>query len=154
MRMPGLAVTLAAAIASSGCVAAPFLAPAAMNAGGDLVKAGTVRLGGATFRTFSLPLTEVRQAARKTLESLGFPEPEEKTAEDRVVLYAYSADRTVRIDLQPITPAMTQMRVFVRKKTLAKDLATASELLAQTELRLAPVLERQAHRRLSDQRSR
>jgi hypothetical protein len=60
----------------------------------------------------------------------------------------------VRIDLQPITPAMTQMRVFVRKKTLAKDLATASELLAQTELRLAPLLERQAHRRISDRRSR
>jgi len=138
----------------SGCVAAPILAPAAFSAGGDLVKAGTVRLGGATYRTFGLPLAEVHQATRKTLDGLGFPPPEEKTVEERVILYAQGVDRTVRIDLQPITPGMTQMRVFVRKKSFAKDLATASELVAQTELRLAPADERQAQRRVSDRRSK
>jgi hypothetical protein len=154
MRRLSLVTALAAILASPGCVAAPMLVPAAFSAGGDLVKAGTVRLGGATFRTFSLPLAEVQQATRKTLESLGFPEPEVKTDEERVVLYAHGTDRTVRVDLQPITASMTQMRVFVRKKTFVKDLATASELVAQTELRLAPALERQAHRRISDRRSR
>jgi len=154
MRRFGLVVALALALPSSGCIAAPVLAPAAFSAGGDLVKAGTVRLGGATFRTFSLPLAEVHQATRKTLDGLGFPEPEENIVEERVILYAHGVDRTVRIDLQPITPSMTQMRVLVRKKMLAKDLATASELVAQTELRLAPAEERQAQRRVSARRSR
>ena len=131
-----------------------MLAPAAFSAGGDLVKAGTVRLGGATFRTFGLPLTDVHQATRTTLAGLGFPPPEEKTVDERVILTAQGVDRTVRIDLQPITSSMTQMRVFVRKKSFAKDLATASELVAQTELRLAPAEERQVHRRVSDRRAK
>lgn len=131
-----------------------MLAPAAFSAGGDLVKAGTVRLGGATFRTFSLPMAEVHQATRKTLDGLGFPPPEEKTDEERVILHAHGRDRTVRIDLVPITAAMTQMRVFVRKNTLGKDPATASELVAQIELRLAPAEERLTQRRVSERRSR
>lgn len=154
MRKLGLVATLGIVLASSGCVAAPVLAPAAFSAGGDLVKAGTVRLGGATYRTFSLPLGDVHQATRKTLDGLGFPPPEEKTDEKRVILYAQGLDRTVRIDLLPITSGMTQMRVFVRKNTLGKDLATASELVAQTELRLAPAEDRLAHRRVSERRSR
>ena len=68
----------------TGCVAAPMLAPAAFSAGGDLVKAGTVRLGGATYRTFSLPLAEVHQATRKTLDGLGFAPPDEGQAQRRV----------------------------------------------------------------------
>ena len=75
--------------------------------------------------------------------------------EERVILYAQGVDRTVRIDLQPITGSMTQMRVFVRKETLGKDLATASKLVAQTELRLAPRIEpSQTGRKLSERKSR
>jgi len=133
MQRLGVLATFAIALAASGCVAAPMLAPAAFSAGGDLVKAGTVRLGGATYRTFSVPFAEVYQATRTTLDSLGFPKPEEEMVEERVTLYAHGVDRTVRIDLQPITGSMTQMRVFVRKSTLGKDPATASELVAKTE---------------------
>jgi hypothetical protein len=154
MRRFGSVAALGIALLSSGCIAAPALAPAALSAGGDLVKAGTVRLGGATFRTFSRPLADVYQATRKTLDGLGFPAPEEKMVEERVVLYVQGVDRTVRIDLQPVTGSMTQMRVLVRKNTFAKDLATASEVVAQTELRLAPADERQVQRRLGERRSK
>jgi len=75
--------------------------------------------------------------------------------EERVILYAQGVNRTVRIDLQPITGSMTQMRVFVRKETLGKDLGTASRLVAQTELRLAPRIEpSQTGRKLSERKSR
>jgi len=136
--MLGFVATLGLVLALSGCIAAPALAPAAFSAGGDLVKAGTVRLGGATLRTFSAPLADVYQATRKTLDSLGFQKPEEEMAEERVILHAHGVDRTVRIDLQPITGSMTQMRVSVRKSTLGKDPATASELVAQIEQTLTP----------------
>lgn len=144
--MLGAVATLVTALALSGCVAAPMLAPAAFSAGGDLVKAGTVRLGGATFRTFSAPLADVYQATRKTLDDLGFPKPDEEMAEERVILHAKGVDRTVRIDLQPITGSMTQMRVFVRKATLGKDPATASELVAQIEQTLTPAGDARAGR--------
>lgn len=45
-------------------------------------------------------------------------------------------DRTVQIDLRPITPAMTQLRVRVRMAHLGKDPSTSSELVAQTEATL------------------
>jgi Protein of unknown function (DUF3568) len=154
MRTLGLVAVLAVVLVSSGCVAAPALVPAAFSAGGDLVKAGTVRIGGATFRTFSLPLAEVYQATRKTLDSLGFASPDEEKDEERVILRAHAVDRTVRIDLQPITPVMTQMRVFVRKNTLTKDLATASELVAQTERTLAGAEDRQTRRTAGERRTR
>ena len=150
----GLFVVLAGGLALSGCVALPALAPAAVSAGGDLVKAGTVYMGGATYRTFSVPLSELYRATRKTLDGLGFEPPEEESVEERVTLRARGVDRTVRIDLQPITGSMTQMRVFVRKATFSKDLATASEVVAQTEQVLAPPADpRQTRRKVSDRRA-
>jgi hypothetical protein len=154
MRNLGLVVTLAVAMLSAGCIAAPALAPAALSAGGDLVKAGAVRLGGSTFRTFSLPLAEVRPAVKSTLEVLGFPAPSEEAGEERTVLHAEGVDRTVRIDLQPITPVMTQVRVSVRKSTLGQDPATASELIARIEQKLAPAEARQARRKVSERPSK
>jgi hypothetical protein len=146
MRVLSLGTLLVALAALSGCVALPIVAPAAFSAGGDLVKAGTVRMGGATFRTFSAPLSEVYHATRKTLDSLGFGPPEEEGTEEKVTLIAQGLDRTVRIDLQPITGALTQMRVFVRKESLGKDPATASEIVAQAEQVLLPADPRQAQR--------
>ncbi len=138
-RLDRLAL-LAAALCLSGCVAAavPLVAPAAVSAGGDLVKAGTSHsFGGAVFRTFSVPLPELYDATRQTLARLGFEPAEEKRDKDRVSLRAHAVDRSVRIDLQPITPGMSQMRVFVRKATFGKDPATASEVVTQTENVLA-----------------
>ena len=155
MRTFSLLAILAVGFALPGCVALPVIAPAAVSAGGDLVKAGTVRtFGGATQRTFSVSLSELYAATRKTLDRLGFGPPEEESVEERVTLNARAIDRTVRIDLQPITGELTQMRVFVRKGTMGKDLATASELVAQTELVLAPSGgERPAQSKISGRRA-
>ncbi len=155
MQTFSLIAAIVVSVALSGCVALPAVAPAAMAAGGDLVKAGTVRtFGGATQRTFSVPLSELYAATRQTLDRLGFGPPKEKSKEERVTLYAYGVDRTVRIDLLPVTGEMTQMRVFVRKDNLGKDLATASELVTQTEHTLnPPVPERAVQRKPADRRT-
>jgi hypothetical protein len=155
MRTLILLALLALGATVSGCVALPVVAPAAMSAGGDLVKAGTVRtFGGATFRTFGVPLSELYAATRTTLDRLGFARPDEESVEERVTLHVAALDRSIRIDLQPITGGMTQMRVFVRKNMMGKDLATASELVAQVELTLEPSGERLAQRKVSDRRAR
>jgi hypothetical protein len=155
MQTFALIVVLVVSVALSGCVALPLMAPAAMSAGGDLVKAGTVRtFGGATQRTFSVSLSELYAATRQTLDRLGFGPPEEHSKDERVILYAYAIDRTIRIDLMPITGEMTQMRVFVRKNSLGKDVATASELVTQTERVLnPPPTERAAQRKPGDRRT-
>lgn len=140
MRSSRFAPLLLAALALSGCaaLAVPAAAPAAVSAGGDALKAGAAQtFGGATYRTFSAPLVEVYGAVRQTLARLGFSPAEEEIDEENVRLVTTAIDRTIRVDLHPITPAMTQMRVFVRRPPLGKDPATASELIAQTELTLA-----------------
>jgi hypothetical protein len=142
MRIVAGLVTSLGAVALGGCVALPAIAPAAA-AGGQLVRTGTEHVGGATYRTFSVPLNDLYRATRKTLDELGFAEPEEEAVEERVTVRARGIDRTVRIDLHPITGALTQMRVSARKESLGKDAATASELVEQTERVLAAT----AHRR-------
>jgi Protein of unknown function (DUF3568) len=136
--MPHRAVIVAlflipVALAGCAALATPAVAPV-VSAGGDLLKVGTSHtFGGASFRTFSAPLADVYDAVRATLTRLDFAVPEEKFDEEHVTLRAVGIGRKVRIDLQPITPALTQVRVFVRKDSLGKDPATASELMAQTE---------------------
>lgn len=138
MRIYGWLVSLIAGLGLSGCVALPLLAPAAMSTGGDLVKEGTVRtMGGATFRTFEASLSEVYTSTRKTLDRLGFGPPEEASVDERVTLHARGIDRYIRIDLIPITGELTQMRVFVRKESLGKDVATASALVTSVEQTLS-----------------
>lgn len=123
----------------SGCatLAIPTVGSAAVGASGDALKAGaSYTFGGWTYRTFSAPLVGVYGAARQTLARLDFPPPEEEIAEERVSLVTSAIDRTVQIDLRPITPAMTQLRVRVRMAHLGKDPSTSSELVAQTEATL------------------
>jgi hypothetical protein len=141
MSMSRMLLVVAAVLTLPGCaaIALPAIAPAAVNAGGSLAKAGTAHtFGGATYRTFSAPLDEVYDATRQTLARLGFSPAEEEGTRAHVTLRTLATDRKVRIDLQPLTPGMTQMRVFVRTEMLGKDVATASELVAQTELLLVP----------------
>jgi hypothetical protein len=154
LRAFGSGVAIVASLGLSGCVALPLLAPAAATAGGDLVKAGTVRtFGGATFRTFSVSVSDLYRATRKTLDDLGFGPPQEESVDERVTMYAYGIDRTVRIDLTPITGGLTEMRVFVRKGNLGKDLATSSEFVQQIENTLeSQVAQRQNPRRIGSRR--
>ena len=137
MRAGLLPAVLLAALAAGGCVAAaiPAVAPA-IGAGGNAANSAGV-FGGATSRTFAVRLPELYRATRQTLTRLGFGDPDEEFVQERVRLEVLGIDRAVRIELRPITEALTQMRVSVRTGMLGKDAATAAELVAQTEMMLA-----------------
>ena len=133
---------LALALGTSGCVALPALGAAAASGGaGGVVKAGTdYTFGGAAVQTFSAPLNEVHDIALGTLQRLGvIVTEEEKTETGVAVLRGEALKRTVSVTLEPVTPAMTRVSVAVRSG-LARDQATATELLTQT----ARALERPA----------
>jgi hypothetical protein len=127
------------ALGTSGCVALPALGAAAASGGASsAVKAGTdYTFGGAAVQTFSAPLAEVHDVALATLHRLGVTVTEEETAENGIALLRGEAlQRSVSVTLEPVTPAMTRVSVAVRSG-LARDRATATELLAQTERALA-----------------
>ena len=142
MRLPSYLLMLAVSVlGAQGCalLAVPVMG-SAMSAGAEgVAKAGLAKtMGGSTYRTFSAPLAEVYGAVRTTLERLDWSLSEDEIKAEHVTMRAVAIDRKVRIDLQPITTAMTQVKVTVGKEPFGKDEMTASELMVQTEEVLNP----------------
>jgi hypothetical protein len=138
-----LAPLLAIAIALPGCaavVAVPAIGSAAASGGASaLVRAGSTAVqGGTVYRTFDVPLTSVHDAVETTLARLEFPTPDEQVHQERVILSANAIERHVRVDLQPITPSLTQVSVTVSINFWQKDSATAATLLDLVTETLGP----------------
>ena len=140
---PILPVLLATAIALPGCaavVAVPAIGSAAASGGASaLVRAGSTAVqGGTVYRTFDASLTSVHDAVETTLARLEFPAPDEEVHQERVILSANAIDRHVRVDLQPITPTLTQVSITVSINFWQKDAATAATLIDLVTKTLGP----------------
>ena len=137
--LSALVSALLAALVLQGCaaIAAPALGSAATSGStGALVRAGTgwTSSSGEVYRTFDAPLGDVHAAVRTTLSHVQFPVAEEQGDDTHVTLRATATNRQVRIDVLPITPALTQVGITVVNGPFRKDLATAttlSDLLAE-----------------------
>jgi hypothetical protein len=142
----GAAVTvgllLGAATALSGCaaLAVPAIGSAAASgSAGALVRAGAASVkNGAVYRTFDASLHDVHVAVLTTVASLQLPAPAEKIDHERVTLHTGGIERQVSIDLQPITPALTQLRVAVTIDALRDDTATATTVVDLVAKALEP----------------
>jgi hypothetical protein len=64
--------------------------------------------------------------------------PDEQVQHERVILSANAIERHVRVDLQPITPSLTQVSVTVSINFWQKDSATAATLLDLVTETLGP----------------
>jgi hypothetical protein len=62
---------------------------------------------------------------------------DEMSTKGELTITGEAPHRSVRVKLTPLTPALTQMELRVKRNCLASDKATASELLAETERALA-----------------
>ena len=136
--LSALISALLAALVLQGCatLAAPALASgAASGSSNALVRAGTGWIrSGAVYRTFDAPLRDVHAAVQTTVSNVQFPAAEEQGDDKHVTLRTTATNRQVRIDLLPITPALTQVGITVVNGPFRKDLATAttlSDLLAE-----------------------
>jgi hypothetical protein len=137
-----LGVLLGAATMLQGCaaLAVPVIGSAAASgSAGALVRAGAASVkNGAVYRTFDASLREVHSAVLGTLARLEIPTPEEQVDRERVTLRTRAIERKVRIDLQPITPALTQVRVIAAIDVLQDDTATATTLVDLVTKALEP----------------
>jgi hypothetical protein len=138
-----LAPLLAIAVALPGCAAAiaiPAIGSGAASGGaGALVRAGTTAVqAGTAYRTFDASLTSVYDAVEATLARLEFPAPDEQVHQEHIILSADAIERHVRVDLQPITTALTQVSVTVSINFWQKDSATAATLIDLMTKTLGP----------------
>jgi hypothetical protein len=130
-------LALLVVLAAGGCsgIELGVLATAALSAGaGSAVKAGTeYTLTGTAYRTFMLPLEDLAQVVRSTLAETHFQVDSAAPKGGDLVIEASGIHRTISLRLVAITPAVTSLKVLVKKGPVVRDRATASALVAQFE---------------------
>ena len=90
-------------------------------------------MSGAMYRTFSAPLADVRDAVRQS-----FRDREIQISEDDLLIgggakiKGEALHRHITVRLEPVTPALTRLKLVVRHGLFGRDPATASELIEQT----------------------
>jgi len=128
------------AVALPGCAALPLavLSGGMQAGGGALVKTGTeYTASGAVYRTFAIPLADVHAAVLEAFHRTDISVARDEASPKGQRVVGEAQHRTVRVRLTPLTPALTQMELVVKRNLLASDKATASEVLARTEQVLA-----------------
>jgi uncharacterized protein DUF3568 len=126
------------ALTLSGCVALaalPALGLSAMSdAAGGAAKAGVEHtMGGSVYRTFSAPLEDVRDAVLRSFADLEIDlDDEEELKDGSVTLKAEALHRHISIGFEPVTPALTRLKVHIRRGWFGRDESTANELIDQT----------------------
>lgn len=133
-----LAAVLALALMASGCVAAAALPALGLSAMGDVAGAGAkagidYTFGGTAYRTFSAPLDDVRCAVLQSFTDLEIDITEDETPDDGSArISAEAFKRTIIVQLEPVTPALTRLKMVVRRGWFGRDRATSTELIEQT----------------------
>jgi hypothetical protein len=137
LRAALLVTVVLGASACAGVALAPIGLAALSGGASTAVRAGTEHtLGGAAYRTFSASLQEVRTALLNTFEELQVTVTENEQDGDAERIVGEALHREIQVRLDPITPALTRLRLVVRQGWLGTDSATASELIAQTARQL------------------
>ena len=121
-------------VSLTGCVAA---ATSAAGMGGSA--AITHTMNGITYRTFTAPQAKVRFATIRALDRMQIKlisDSMQDKSNIRLVT-AKSSERKIEIQLEPISPNTTRMRVIAKKGSgIFYDAATAEEIIQQTKLSL------------------
>jgi hypothetical protein len=122
-----------AALLVGGSVGLVGCVPLGVTAAGVGASAGiTHTMGGITYRTFSVPMPEVKNATMTALNRMGIKVASSAKEEGNQVIKANAGGRDIEIELEPLSPHTTRMRTTARNGLLY-DSATATEIILQTE---------------------
>jgi hypothetical protein len=129
-----LALLLGVALALSGCVALP-LAPILAAGAGGVVQAGTqaTLAGGTAYRTFTVPVDQLLTAVHTTLQRMEITIGGDDVDGGTRTISAEVGNRIIHVTLERITSTVTRLGVVIYQGGFTKDVATASEIVAQTE---------------------
>jgi hypothetical protein len=133
-RLPQRARTWLVIALSSGLAGCDPISLTAMGVGAAYGVQHT--LSGISYRTFSVPLPQVRSAVMGALRHMDIKVASKEQMENGERLLARASDRDIEVELEAITPKATRMRSTARSG-LIRDAATATEIILQTERLLA-----------------
>ena len=117
----------------SGCVAA---ATSAAGMGGSA--AITHTMNGITYRTFTAPQAKVRVATIRALERMQIKLVSDSMQDKSNIRFvtAKTSERKIEIQLEPLSPNTTRMRVIAKSGGIFYDASTAEEIIQQTKISL------------------
>jgi len=93
---------------------------------------------GVTSRTFTAPAADVKNASLAALERMGIAFESLELFEYGELIYARAENRAIQIEIEPISPRATRMRITAKNGSyFFYDNATAGEIVAQTERSLS-----------------
>ena len=114
----------------SGCVA---FEPVVVALAGTSTVIGH-SFDGTVYRSFTASLAEVKAASLQTLSLMAIGVDGVETADDGETITAKATRRSVKIDLEPISPNVTRMKVVVKSGgSIFYDGDTAAEMVLQVE---------------------
>ena len=94
-------------------------------------------IDGVAYRTFTASAAEVKHASLAALERMGIAFQSFDRFEHGELIYARAENRLIEIEIEPISPRATRMRIAAKNGGWFYDTATANEIVAQTERQLA-----------------
>lgn len=130
------AVSIAALLAVQGCSGVGLTLLGA-GAGAGATAGVTHTMNGTTSKTFTASAADVEMATMAALEDMAIDVGATATGGDSRSITASARDRTVEIQLEPITGSATLMQVTVKEEfPFMRDRATGDEIIVRTENRL------------------
>jgi hypothetical protein len=126
-----LALPAAAALLGGCSLAAEPLAVAVAGAGTSAALGHS--LNGLAYRTFTMPLAEVRTAALEALMAMGLRLEAIEDTEEGQRIEASAERRWIYVDLEPISSRTTRLKVAAKDGGIFYDSSTATEIVLQTE---------------------
>jgi hypothetical protein len=140
-----LAAVLMLPLMTSGCVAAAALPALGLSAMSDAAGAGAkagieYSIAGTAYRTFSASPADVRAALLQCFRELEIEITENTPLDDGGArIGAGALHRKITVQLEAVTPALTRLKMSVRRGLLGRDKATSTELIDQTARALAAI---------------
>ena len=125
-----LAVSLCFVLTHSGCAMLPLAVPVALSGGAAGVNYSFTNVA---YKTISYPVADVDTALHKALIKMGIRKVRRKSQGGTVSVTAATSHLDIFIDLEKITPTVTNIKVNAKKGAFFKDKATATEIIVQIE---------------------
>ena len=117
-------------------MARPYTAVALVALAAALYGCDTTTLDGLGNRTFAASAEDVRAATLVALDRLSVAVDKDTKTDTGRWIYAHTPDRSVSVQVTPVTPGSTQLSIVANGTTGPADRATATEILNQTALAL------------------
>ena len=126
-----LSTLLCLILALSGCACIGLgVVPAAVSSGAGGVN---YTVTNNAYKTISSPVADVEAALNKALKKMDMKETKRKAGDGKVSVTVVTTSLDIYIDLEKVTPTVTNMEVNAKKGIFFKDKATAAEIIVQTE---------------------